>query len=91
MSFFWIDIPDEPGADSARAFVERNAIALLANRLDPIDRPSDGWLGRSSPRGEIRRSALWNLKHVSADYDPASLSALETFVAMSCASLHRRP
>jgi hypothetical protein len=91
MALFWVGIPDEPGAQSARAFVERNAIALLSNHLEPIDQPSNSWLGRSSPRAEIRRSALWNLNHVSADYDPAFLPALETFVAISSASLHRLP
>jgi hypothetical protein len=80
MSILWVAIPDEPGTESVRGFVERNAIALLSNRLDPIDGPSATWLGRCSPRREIRRSGLWNLNHVSADYDPVFLSALETFL-----------
>ena len=52
MSVLWVDVPDEPGPRSARAFVERNAIALLSNHLDPFDRASPSWLGLQSPHRE---------------------------------------
>ena len=67
MSVLWVDIPDEPGPRSARAFVERNAIALLSNHLDPFDRASPSWLGLQSPHREIRASGLWNLDYVRCD------------------------
>jgi hypothetical protein len=80
MSVLWVDVPDEPGPGSARAGIERNAIALLSNRLSPLDPPGSDWLGRHSVRKEIRESGLWNLKHVTEAYDPSFLDALEAHV-----------
>jgi hypothetical protein len=80
MSVLWVDVPDEPGPGSARARIERYAIALLSNRLRPLDPPSAGWLGRHSVRSEIRESGLWNLKHVNEAYDPSFLDELEAHV-----------
>lgn len=76
MPVLWIDVPDEPSAMSERAFIERNAIALLSNRLAPMDPPSAGWLGRHSPNETIRASALWNLRNTSDRCDPAFLERL---------------
>ena len=84
MSVLWIDVPDEPGPRSARAFVERNAIALLSNHLDPVDRASPIWLGLHSPHREIRTSGLWNLDYVDATYDDTFLDWLENFVTLTC-------
>lgn len=83
-SVLWVDIPDEPGPRSARAFVERNAIALLSNHLDPFDRASPSWLGLQSPHREIRASGLWNLDYVDATYDDTFLDLLENFVTLTC-------
>ncbi len=84
MSVLWVHVPDESGPDSARAFIERNAIALLSNQLAPIDSASESWLGRFSPRYEIRDSALWNLKHVGEMYDPLFLDKFESYVMRMC-------
>ena len=80
MTVLWVDVPDEPGPSSLRAFIERNAIALLSNRFVPIEPASAGWLGNHSPRGEIRKSRLWNLNHVGQKYDPRFLDELEAAV-----------
>jgi hypothetical protein len=77
MTVLWVDVPDEPGPNSMRALIERNAIALLSNRLAPIESASAGWLGHHSPRDQIRRSNLWNLNHVDQTYDPRFLDDLE--------------
>ena len=70
----WIDVDDEPGPDSDRAYVERNAIALVSNfQKESLDPRRDDWLGRHSPREEIRDSGLWNIDHVGEEYDPAFL------------------
>jgi hypothetical protein len=84
MSVLWVDVPDEPGTSSVRAFIERNAIALLSNHFDPIDPASEDWLGHKSPRDFIRRSNLWNLNHVDQTYDPRFLDDLETAVERTC-------
>jgi hypothetical protein len=80
MSVLWIDLPDEPGPGSARAFVERNAIGLLSNHLEPVDHPSTGWLGSHSPNDRIRNSGLWNLNHVDCRHDSKFLDLLEQAV-----------
>jgi hypothetical protein len=70
----WIDVDDEPGPDSDRAYVERNAIALVSNfRKESLDPRRDDWVGGNSPSAEIRRSGLWNIDHVDEAYDPAFL------------------
>lgn len=80
MGVLWVAVLDDPGPRSLRGYIERNAIALLANGLHPVDPPSETWLGRWSPRREIRMSGLWNLNHVSETYDPAFLEHLETLI-----------
>lgn len=80
MTVLWVNVPDEPGTSSMRAFIERNAIALLSNRLAPIDPASADWLGHHSPRDDIRRSSLWNLNHANHLYDPRFLYHLEAAV-----------
>jgi hypothetical protein len=78
MPFVWVSVEDEPGPSSVRRMIERNAIALLSNhdRL-PLDPPSPDWLGHSSDRLLVRRSGLWNQRHVEEAHDPAFLEALE--------------
>lgn len=83
MQILWVDVPDEPGPGSLRVHIERNAIALLSNGLQPTDAPSPGWLGLHSPRPEIRASGLWNLNHVRERYDPSFLDTLSSLVEPS--------
>ena len=81
MPLLWLDIDDEPGPESARAFAERNAIALLSNQGRPaIDPPSESWLGRSSDRGLVRGSGLWNQRHVDETHDPRFLDVFERMI-----------
>ncbi|GLS22047.1 hypothetical protein GCM10007874_50640 [Labrys miyagiensis] len=95
MPFVWIAIDDEPGADSQRGYIERNAIALLSNfGKEPLDAPSPGWLGHFCEGGRIRssgerirKSGLWNSNHVDEEYDPEFLGRLEQHItAMEQAS-----
>jgi hypothetical protein len=61
MSFLWLAIEDEAGPESLRGYIERNSIALLSNyNRDPLDPPSENWLGRQSDRERVRKSGLWN-------------------------------
>jgi hypothetical protein len=81
MPFLWLDIDDEPGPDSLRGVIERNAIALLSNHgRTPLDPPSPGWLGYGSDRPLVRGSGLWNQRHVEETHDPAFLGTLEMLV-----------
>jgi hypothetical protein len=81
MPFLWLEVNDTPGAASDRAYLERNCIALLSNfGNEPIDEPSELWLGLRSPHETIRKSGLWNTNHVGDGYTPAFLDVLERYV-----------
>ena len=81
MPFLWLDIDDEPGPDSVRGYIERNAIALLSNcGKEALDTPSTSWLGQFSSRQRVRESGLWNSNHVTENYDTEFLQTLKTKV-----------
>ena len=81
MPFLWLAVDDEPGPDSLRGYIERNAIALLSNYgRTPIDPPSSEWLGHYSDREKVRQSGLWNNNHVDESYDPAFLDSMERLI-----------
>lgn len=84
MRVLWITIEDEPGPDSRRGYIERNTIALLSNYdHSNIDAPSETWLGRHCDRERVRRSGLWNWRHVDENYDPDFLEEFERLVDAS--------
>lgn len=84
MPLLWLSINDEPGPESKRGYIERNAIALLSNfDKEPLDPPSATWLGHSCNRERVRKSGLWNSNHVNEAYDPAFLSTLEVLIAQA--------
>jgi len=77
LPFLWVNVGDEPGPDSDRAYIERNAIALVSNyQKEPLDPRVEEWLGHDNPRGRIAESGLWNIDHVDKHYDPAFLDRL---------------
>lgn len=85
LPFLWLVIDDDTGPKSMRGFVERNAIALLSNyQGEPVDSPSQGWLGRLSSRERVRRSGIWNNNHVDERHEPEFLDRFEKFVTTSC-------
>ena len=78
MPFLWLEIGDEPGPSSERGVVERNAIALLSGSREPAADPaSSAWLGAFSDREPVRRSGLWNNRHVDERYSPSFLDVVE--------------
>ena len=81
MPFLWLAINDEPGPDSLRGYIERNAIALLSNHdKERIDPASGNWLGECCNRKRVKTSGLWNQNHVNEQHDPAFLDTLETLI-----------
>lgn len=81
MQCLWLPINDEPGPNSLRGYIERNAIALLSNHdKEQIDPASDNWLGRYCNRSLVKTSGMWNQNHVSERYDPAFLDVLENLI-----------
>ena len=78
MPLLWLAIDDEPGPESRRSFIERNAIALLSHAKAPAADPTSGqWLGAFSDREGVRASGLWNNNHVEDDYDASFLDTME--------------
>ena len=81
MGVLWLNVPDEPGPSSQRAYLEKNLIGLLTTHVEQVDPPSSNWLGLSSPQERIRCSGLWNLDHVGRGYEPNCLRVLEMAVS----------
>ena len=81
MPFVVLAVDDPPGPMSARAFIEKNAVALLSNYArNVVDAPSAGWLGRRCGREKVRQSGLWNVSHVDAAYDPSFMDTMKTLM-----------
>lgn len=73
MPFLWLEVDDEPGPESARGHIERNAIGLISNHNKietdrAIDPPSASWLGQWCSKKKIRDSGLWNSDHVNLSH-----------------------
>ena len=80
MPFLCVKVDGE-GSHNQRKFIERNAIALLSNwQSDPIDQPSDSWLGKQAQREEISHSGLWNIQHTKGTYKDEFLKVLEAYI-----------
>ena len=81
MPLLWLPVDDAPGPESDRDVLERNSIALLSGyHSRAVDSPSLEWLGNSSDREPVRRSGLWNNRHVDAAYDPSFLDLMEVWI-----------
>ena len=81
MPFIWLEIDDKPGPESLRGYIERNAIALLSNFYrgsNPIDPPSESWLGHWAKSEKVRNSGLWNANHVDGQMDDNFFDVLKT-------------
>ena len=75
-----LGIEDDPGPDSLRGYVERNAIALLANLGRVVDPPSTGWLGHLAQRSQVRESGLWNVNHAGSVVETGFLDRYEAIL-----------
>ena len=82
MQVLLLSIPDEPGPESARGFIERNAIGLLTGQ----EKPSRTWLGQSTNNPAIVRSFLWNVNHVDHKPDADFIERFERLVSEHAAS-----
>lgn len=81
LPFLWVDIDDEPSPESDRAYIERNAIALVSNLgKEAIDPRNKEWLGQHCPVTDIKQSGLWNINHVDEGYQPEFLDTLESYI-----------
>lgn len=76
----WLDVPDDPGPGSDRAFLERNLIAIYSRvgLLSPV--LARDWLGAWSPEWRIASTGLWNLDHALAVAHASFPAVLEHYV-----------
>jgi hypothetical protein len=66
---------------STVGIIERNVVALASGLHEPVtDPPSRSWLGLDSGRDKVRRSGLWNQRHVDENYMRGFLDVLETTI-----------
>jgi len=65
-----------------RAFIERNAIALLSTIPGCPDIPSPTWLGLYCPHRDISESGLWNSHYVRDMYSPDFLARMRIWIEM---------
>lgn len=80
MQVLWLNVDDEPGPRSERAYIERNVIGLLS-RLGLLSANAEAnWLGQFSSEWRIAASGLWNLNHVFRRPDPDFIERLTTAV-----------
>jgi len=82
MPLLWLEVNDEPGPDSIRGYIERNAIGLLSNyskltSSEAFDSPSTDWLGHHCQNEKVRGSGLWNSNHTDEGYESDFLVTLE--------------
>ena len=81
MPFLFLPVLDPAGPDSRRAYIERNAIALISSYApEPIDPPGPQWLGSHSSRERVYRCGLWNSNHVDEEHDPGFLDVFDKLV-----------
>lgn len=83
MSVLWVAVPDQPSPKSDRAYLEKNALGLLAKAGRAVDPPSVEWLGNHSMAQEIMSSGLWNVDHVHHRYDRRFLDTLSAYVELA--------
>jgi len=79
MSLVWLATGEQANSTSDRAYIARNATALLAGSTGPLDLPTRHWLGRLSDQG-IRQSGLWNRSCGEEHYDPRFLETMAVYV-----------
>jgi len=80
MMLLWLNVPDQPGVESDRSYLEMNSIALLSGVDGPIDIASHNWLGEYRDHEAITHSGLWNVDYVYDSYDPRFLEVLAYYV-----------
>ena len=81
MPFLWLKIYDESSRNSLRAYIEKNAIALLSNAgKEAMDSPSQKWLGYRCNLPGVCDSGLWNQDYVDKKHAPEFLEVLDRLI-----------
>jgi hypothetical protein len=83
MRVLWLNVPDDPGPQSDRSYLERNSIGLLSRTAVLRGGPSSTWLGNWSRQFRITLSGLWNLDHLYAVPDSDFPDILAKYVSVT--------
>jgi len=75
-----LSVNDEASPNSDRAKLEKNLIALISAKNNNSEKNSNKWLGKKSPRNEIRESSLWNIDYVDDKFDEKCFKILEKYI-----------
>lgn len=75
-----LEVDDLPDATSNRAFIEKNAIALISSINSSISFSTVDWLGNYSSRNEIIDSCLWNVDYTDSGYDDTFIKTFEYYI-----------
>jgi hypothetical protein len=86
-----IPISDAPEKNSARAYIERNLIALFTEDSIFLDPPGEEWLGRFEPDQAVSRSGLWNVRDVGSRFDRIILNLVQVYLGASGAHAPATP
>ncbi len=62
-----------------RKYLESKIIGLLSDGENP-DEPSEIWLGRTSPKCQVRESGLWQIQGVEGPYDDDFFDVFEHYI-----------
>ena len=86
---YWLDIPDDAGPESDRAYVEQNLIGLLScvNLLKGYREAK--WLGSFSTEYKISLSGLWNLNHLFLVPDESFVDVYRSYVESTIGTRER--
>lgn len=89
LGVIFIEVDDEASAHSDRAFIEKNAIALLSANNFSLENTSSNWLGKHSHKAEIRGSNLWNVNYVESQYDSFFLELFDKYLLLTICNYMR--
>jgi len=64
-----------------RKYLESNIIGLLGDR-ENSDESSEIWLGRSSPKCQVRESGLWQIQGVEEPYDDGFFDVFKHYLSI---------
>ena len=86
LRFLWLNIPDEAGPKSDRAFIERQLIGILSSYNILKNRNFRPWLGLKSTDHRISLSGLWNLNHLYCKPHKDFVDVYKKYVEFSVSS-----
>ena len=83
-------VDDLPAITSGRAFIEKNAIALISSINSSFSFSTVDWLGNYSSKDEIIDSCLWNVDYTDSGYDDTFIKTFEYHIEVTIEAYEHR-